>query len=236
MENVLVLGYGRLGKELIKQTGWDYLSVENNSKFDFCNPDTYISYINSYKTIINCIAFTGTYIQEKGKLLETNFKAVCKLVNLCNDYNRKLIQLSTDYIYSKSLSNASEEDVPVSANTWYAYSKLLADGYVQCFAENYLLIRTSFKSNPFEYQRAPVNQIGNFDYVEVIAKLIIQLIEKDAQGIYNVGTELKNVYDLAVKTRPNVIMVKGETINKDMPLDISMNLNKMKKFLGEKID
>ncbi|KKP65546.1 MAG: dTDP-4-dehydrorhamnose reductase [Candidatus Nomurabacteria bacterium GW2011_GWE1_35_16] len=229
MEKHLVLGYGRLGKEIVEQTQWDYISRKKNN-FDFCNMATYEKYLYDYDVLINCIAHTGTYAQDYQTILDVNFKSVCNLVDFCNLHNKKIIQISSDYIYGGSVPNASEEDVPVHARTWYAYSKLVSDAYVQVFAKNYLLIRTSFKAKPFPYERAPVKQMGNFDYTDVIASLIIQLIKNNAQGIFNVGTELKNIYQLAVQTKPDAIRFEG-VIDPNMPLDVSMNLEKMNDFI-----
>ena len=55
---VLVLGDGLLGTEIIKQTGWDYISRKKD-KFDIT-----ISSFNcllGYDAVINCIAYTDTY-------------------------------------------------------------------------------------------------------------------------------------------------------------------------------
>ena len=229
MEKYLVLGYGRLGKEIVAQTQWDYISRKKDD-FDICNLDSYDIHLYTHNVIINCIANTGTYANDYQTILDVNFKAVCNLVDFCNHHNKKIIQISSDYIYGGSVPNASEEDVPVHARTWYAYSKLVSDAYVQSFAKNYLLIRTSFKSKPFPYERAPVKQVGNFDYTDVIASLIIRLIKNDAQGIFNVGTELKNGYQLAVQTKPDVVSFDG-VIDPNMPLDVSMNLEKMNDFI-----
>lgn len=226
----LVLGYGRLGKEIVKQTEWDYIDAEKD-RFDFCNLDSYSKFLENYDVIINCIAHTGTYSSDKQKIIDINFKAVCRLVDFCNMHNKKLIQLSSDYIYSGSVSNASEEDVPVHSRTWYSYSKLISDAYVQNFANDYLLIRTSFKSKPYPYERAPVKQYSNSDYTDIITSIIIKLIENNASGIYNVGTELKNQYELAIQTRPDVIKFEG-IIDENMPLDTSMNLEKMNEFIN----
>ena len=226
----LVLGYGRLGKEIVSQTGWDYIDRKKD-KFDFCNLNTYGQFLYDYDTIINCIAHTGTYLLDKDNIINTNFKAVCKLTDFCNTYNKRLVQLSSDYIYGHSVSNASEEDIPVHARTWYSYSKLISDAYVQSFAKKYLLIRTSFKSRPYPYERAPVKQIGNFDYIDVIASLVIKLIINNASGIYNVGTYLKNQYELAIQTKPDAIKFEG-IIDENMPLDTSMNLEKMNEFIN----
>ena len=57
---VLVLGYGKLGSEIVNQTGWDYLSRQKDN-IDINNFDLWVSKILPYDTIVNCVANTNTY-------------------------------------------------------------------------------------------------------------------------------------------------------------------------------
>jgi dTDP-4-dehydrorhamnose reductase len=225
----LILGYGRLGKELVAQTQWHYIARSIDG-FDFCNIKSYSYLLDDYQTIINCIADTNTYSNDRQNHLNVNFKAVCDLVDYCNITNKKLCQISTDYVYANSVENASEEDIPVHARTWYTYSKLLADGYIQARSKDYLIIVCSFKQNPWPYLKAPA-RTGNFDYTEKIAQLIIKLINKGASGIFNVGTKPKRLYDLAKESNPDVVLDTNTDPN--MPQNVIMNLSKMKEFLNE---
>lgn len=228
----IVLGKGLLGSEIIKQTGWDCLSRKEHN-FDFAIFSSYARWLVNYNTIINCIGYTDTYSQDMLPHWLVNYKAVIQLNNYCSHMGKKLVHISTDYVYSGSISNAKETDVPVHAGNWYSLTKLLADIYIQQNGVDYLIVRCSFKPNPFPYKKAITTQIGNFDYVDIIADLIIKLINKDAKGIYNVGTEKKSIYELAKITRPDVIPI-DEILHASMPRDITMNLDKMKSFLGEK--
>jgi dTDP-4-dehydrorhamnose reductase len=228
MAHPLILGDGLFGTEIRRQTGWDAISRKNN-RFDFTEITTYQEYLSGYDQVLNCIAYTKTYSDEKQKHWDTNFRAVCDLVDFCSETGKKLIQLSTDYIYSYSKENASEEDVPVHCRNWYGYTKLLADGYVQARSQNYLLIRTSFKPKPFPYLEAITTQVGNFDYIDRIASLVIELINAGATGIYNVVTEKKTIYELAKRTA-EVIPV-DKVLNETMPTNITMNLDKLTTFL-----
>ena len=64
----------------------------------------------------------------------------------------------------------------------------------------------------------------------MIAELIIKLIKSKASGIYNVGTELKSVYNLACKSKKNIIpSLKPD----DVPSNTSINLNKLKSWSSE---
>jgi len=203
---VLVLGDGLLGSEIIKQSGWEYLSHSQDGfdvTQDFHHLAALIDDINP-DVVVNCIGYTDTYSIERDVHWKVNYEFVVNLANFCNNRDIKLVHISTDYIFANWREGAVKEtDVPVNQNTWYAYTKLLADGYVQ-LSENYLMVRCSFKPTPFPYEKAFGNIWGNFDYVDVIAGQIIELINEDRRGIWNIGTEYKSIYDLAVKTKPEI--------------------------------
>lgn len=220
---VLVLGDGLLGSEIVKQTGWSCLSRKKD-KFDVLDS---VVPAEDYDVVVNCVANTDTYSKDGESHWNVNYKAVTKLVLTCNAHATKLVHISTDYVYANSDSNASEENtVPVHANNWYSYTKLLGDAQVQLLSDNYLLVRCSHKPNPFPFAGAWVDQIGNFDYVDRIASLIVKLIVEGASGVYNVGTELKSIRELSSITRETEPTISPSWV----PKDISMNVSKMKKF------
>jgi len=228
MSKLLIIGDGLLGTEIRKQTGWDYISRKKDG-IDFVNFNSYQQYLNDYSQILNCVAYTNTYSNERQKHWDTNFRAVIELVDYCTSYGKKLIHISTDYVYSSSRANAAEDDVPVHCRNWYGYTKLLGDGYVQAKARKYLLIRTSFKPRPFPYPNAITTQVGNFDYVDTISKMIIEIINNDAVGIFNVGTDEKTIYDLARKSI-DVVPI-NELLHETMPTNTTMKLNKLQRIL-----
>jgi dTDP-4-dehydrorhamnose reductase len=227
--NVLVLGDGLLGSELIRQTGWNYLSRRKDG-INFNNLETYFKFTYGYDTIINCIAYTEVNSNEKKEHILTNFKSVVTLANYCNQVDKKLVHISTDYVYSNSKPDASEEDIPSNCTNWYTYSKILSDGYIEAFSQKYLLIRTSFKPRPYPHPKATI-QVGNFGYVDEIASLIIKLVRGNANGVFNVGLEKSTMFDFASRTREVTMHEKNPV--ESMPVDISMNITKMKEFLDE---
>lgn len=227
---VLVLGDGLLGKEIVNQTGWNYISRKKDS-FDIENLSFFFNEFKKYSVIVNCIANTDTYSNDKDSHWKTNYVFVDELIKFCNESNIKLVHISTDYLYTGSIENASEEDVPVHCNTWYGYTKLLSDGLIQLQSKDYLLIRCSHKPNPFPYEKAWIDVIGNFDYVDVISNKIIKLINSESNGLFNVGTELKTIYDLAKKTNP---IIEPITSNISVPKNISLNTIKMENILNKK--
>jgi dTDP-4-dehydrorhamnose reductase len=219
----LILGDGLLGSEIIQQTGWDYLS----RKKDGFNIRDVRTLPTGYDTIVNCIANTNTYSEDKSAHWETNYSFVDRLVNYCNEKSFKLVHMSTDYIYAGSPPNIDEESVPVHCNNWYTYTKLLSDGLVQLRSHNFLLCRCSQIQKPFPYKEAWTDRVSNMDYVDVISHLIIRLIKKNSTGVFNVGTEVKTTYELAKQTRPVAKSLKPAHV----PGDLSMNLSKLQNEL-----
>jgi dTDP-4-dehydrorhamnose reductase len=223
---VLVLGDGLLGSEIVRQTDWDYISRKKDN-IDFIN-DSLSHYLGDYDTILNCIANTNTYSTDKESIYSINYHFVIKLSNICKMLGKKLIHISSDYVYADSIPFATENDLAVPSSNWYTFSKLLADEYIMFNNKNYLITRCSFKPKPFPYDAGWLDQTGNFDYVDVISDLIIQLINKNANGLYNVGTEVKTIYKLAKQTKPNTRIDFRPSC---APGDITMNLDKLKSIL-----
>lgn len=217
---VLILGDGLLGSEIVKQSHWDCFSRKKNN-FDINKIDETIP--KDIDVIVNCIANTDTYSENKNEHWDVNYKFVYNLINFCNLNKIKLVHISTDYVYTNSTENASENDVPVHCNNWYGYTKLLGDGLVQLLSENYLLIRCTHKPKPFPYEKAWVDQIGNFDYVDRISELIIDIIKKEKNGVYNVGTKTKSMFELASQTK-NVLPINSPNY---VPKNTTMNIDKL---------
>lgn len=226
----VILGNGILGSKLNQETGWDILSRSVNG-LDLTDINTWGHLLMPYDTIINCIAHTDTYDQTKKTHWNVNYKAVVELTDYCNNHGKKLVHISTDYVYTNSLDTPDEDGVPVHQSTYYAYTKLLGDAHIELKSKNYLVLRGTHKPTPFPYEGAWVNHLGNFDYINVIVDYYIKLIENDAKGLFNVGTEFKSMYRLAKQTNPQVKPIRNEDIR--VPLDVSMNVSKLKKFLDE---
>ena len=225
-KKILVLGDGLLGSELVKQTGWDYVSRKKNKKnlFDLLP----MILFNDAEIVVNCIANTDTYSNDKKSMMDVNYNFVVQLVNEFNvilDSKKKLIQISTDYVYSNSIDFAKESDVPVHNATWYSYSKLLADGYIEQFSRNYLIARMGHEPNPFPYEKAWENQIGNFDYVDNQVDRLVKLITTGVDGVVNVGGKTTSIYKLAKQTKSDIKPNKSDF---PVPNNVTMDINKMK--------
>ena len=223
MKSRLILGDGILGSKLHKLTGWDYISRKKDG-IDFNDFNSYYEHILSYSEVINCIANTDSYSDDKDKHLNTNFRFAVNLSDICNNLNIKLIHISTEFVYANNIQPPTEEDLPLPDKSWYAYSKLLADEYISLTNNNFLICRLLHKPNPFPYDDV-WDVITSGDTVDKISSLIVQLIKEGATGIFNVGTGRKKLSNIApgkkVIPKPNHV-----------PFDTSMNLSKLNLFLN----
>ena len=222
---VIILGDGLLAKEIEKQTGWFFVSRKKDN-IDFNDEASYFHFLKDYDVVLNCIANTDTYSTDKESMLKTNVKGLSRLVDWCSNNEKKLVHISSDYVYANSTNEPSENDVPVHAENWYSYTKLLAEGYVELKSKDYLIIRCGFKEFPYTAQHAWSDVKGNFDYVSNIAEGIIRLVASQREGTYNVGSsDSHTMHDLAKESFPEV----NETLsNETMPKDVSMNCMKYK--------
>ena len=64
--------------------------------------------------------------------------------------------------------------------------------------------------------------------MDTITSLIVECINKDLSGVYNLGTDVKTMFDLASETN---VVVKSFT-PPHVPKNLSMDINKLKSSLG----
>lgn len=222
MSKILILGDGILGSELRHQTNWDIIS----RKLGTLNIEDYeklLTILANYDTVINCIANTDSYSDDKIGHWNVNLKFPATLTDICNKLNLKLVHISTEFVYANNIKPPTEEDIPFPDRTWYAYTKLLADEYIKLKSSNFLICRELHKPNTFNYPQV-WNVKTSGDKVEKIAQLIIQLINRNATGIFNVGTGDKSLKDL----NPEGKLVDAPPY---VPKDTRMNLDKLNSFL-----
>lgn len=227
MNNIVVLGDGLLGSEIVNQTSWHYISRKKDG-FDIINIAHFNLIPENTTTLINCIANTDSYSLDKETHWDVNYKGVHNLIQFCNEHKIKFVHISTDFIFANnSKETPSEEDVPVHSEHWYSYTKLLGDGLVQLLSNDYLLCRCTHKPYPIPYKKIFADRVGNFDYVNVIASLIIKLINKGANGVFNVGTDKKYMVDLIPHNDYELINTPT-----GLPTDTTMSISKMNNFLN----
>jgi len=222
-------GNGRFAQELKK--------INSKYKFIFrskkqLNILSSISIKKNFKTFKpNCILHLAglsrpmsIHEENINKSIDLNIIGTCNLVKICNENKIKIIFFSTSYIYPGKKGSYSESD-PVLPWNNYGWSKLGAEAAVQMY-KNSLIIRACMTEKPFVHNQAFGNVKSNFIFHEDIAKILIKLLNK--KGIINIGGKAQTIYKFAKKYNKNIKNVKSKG---ELPLNMDMNLNKLKKLI-----
>ncbi len=160
------------------------------------------------------------------KSIKLNIIGTSNLVTACSKLNIKIIYFSTSYVYPGKKGNYKEEDAVLPWNN-YAWSKLGGECAVQMY-KNSLILRVCMTEKPFIHKKAFSNVKLNFIFHKDLAKILIKILNK--RGLFNLGGSTQTVYNFAKKYNPKIKKIYNKNKN-NFPLNPSMNLKKLKKFI-----
>ena len=195
--------------------------------------------ISTPDVIINCLSVNQKDFVDTSKLLRIFSIFPQKLKFLCNERNIRLIQISSDAVYSGSKGYYSETDLPDFIDD-YGMSKFLGE----VSSENCLTIRSSFIGHDISNKKGLVNWFlsqndsckGYTNYIfsgfpvnvfsEILADKILD--NKSLFGIYHVASNPISKYDLLQLIAD--VYEKEIAITPDKTISIDRSLNS-EKFL-----
>ncbi len=149
---------------------------------------------------------------DPGKSAEININGVNNVIDWCAGNRRKLIFISTDYVYSLNGDRLNSEADKVGSLNVYTSQKLLNERDIARKLSDFLILRTGFiygfdqGGKNFLMQmldsngkmNIPLDQFVNPTYVGYLAGVIERAIERDARGIFNAnGKEAVSRQDFA---------------------------------------
>ena len=221
-------GDGRFAKILKKNNQKLNLFFFSKKELNILNVTSIEKRIKKIKPthLIHCAGLSRPMnIHEKdiSKSIDLNIIGTANVVKVCEKYKVKLIYFSTGYVYEGTKGNYKETDAVKPFNN-YAFSKLGGECAVSMY-KNSLILRLTMTEKPFAYKSAYINLKSNFMFHEDVVKLLPKLIRK--KGIINVGGKSQSVYSFARKYNPK-IKKRRAIENKNLPLNQTMNLNKLK--------
>lgn len=204
MKILLTGGSGQLGQELLKLRRY---VAPSHKAMDITDEASIRRYLTKYKPdlIVHAAAYTNTSLPEK----DPTAAAECYRVNVLG--TRNLVKLASCPIILISSESVLEP------HNFYVLTKIQAEKEVSQHSK-FKIIRTSFRCNPFEYDKAAVDMLTLADVVEKIAPLIDKSVDLPCENnVVYVGTGVKTVYDLAKQTRPDVQAVTRTDLQASLP-------------------
>lgn len=216
---ILITGSkGQLGNELkdIINKGYSEIGkvsecINNSQVFDFDVDKLDITDLKSVKNVlntikpdvvINCAAATNVDGCESDEdfAFKVNALGPRNLAMVCEEIGAKLVQVSTDYVFSGIGEKPLTEYDLTAPYSVYGKTKLLGENYVREFCSKYYIVRTAwlygYVGHNFVYtmrrlgkEKDSINvvndQIGNPTHANDLAYHILKLIETDEYGIYH---------------------------------------------------
>tara|TARA_R110002110_G_scaffold378041_2_gene588515 strand:+ start:2042 stop:2770 length:729 start_codon:yes stop_codon:yes gene_type:complete len=172
--------------------------------------------------------------------ISSNIVGTSNVAMACINSGVKLVYISTDYVYPGTDGEYKETDAlsPFEGNsdgvTKYGWSKLGGECAVR-ICDNSLIIRACICNFPFPHPRAAIDIRKSLMFDEDAAPIILRLL--DETGVINVGGEARSVYDFVSETNPSIGKISSkEILDVKIAPDTSMDITKLKKALGRKID
>ena len=225
-------GNGRFGQVLKKENKRLNIFFPSKKIFNILNINSMKKYIRKIKPryIIHCAGLSrpmDLHDKDINKSINLNIIGTANVVNVCNEFNIKLIYFSTGYVYEGKKGNYSEKDPVLPINN-YAWSKLGGECAVAMY-KNSLILRITMTEKPFPYKKAYSNLKSNFMYHEDLIEILPKIINQ--KGIINVGGKSQSVFEFAKKNGRKVIKIKANNKSK-LPLNQTMSLLKLKKILN----
>lgn len=209
---LLTGGSGQLGQHLQRLRAF---IAPSHCEMDITDRDSIKKALDHYKPdlIVHAAAYTNVTPPEK----DAAEAILCYQTNVLG--TRNLVSIATVPIIFISTETV------LHPYNFYALTKLQAENEIKKHSR-YTIIRTSFRDDPFEYSKAPEDMLTIGDTVSVIANLLNLAFDLPANNkIVYVGTGVKTVYDLAVRTRPNVEKVSYKSIGFPLaPMDELLNI------------
>jgi len=253
------LGYiGQVLQEELKKAGHEFEIIDNDlmnlhnweNKLDILDSEDLKKIreiIRDSDFVVNLAAIVGDQacLEDTKLALETNCQGIQGIVRICNEFDKKIIHLSTCSLYgfSEELLNEKSQVFPVD---FYGQTKYQQERYVLENAKNYCVFRlgtaygwsprmrfdlvvNTFLAKAFFKEELYVfggEQWRPFVHIRDVSRGIIFAAEKDLRGIYNLAAENTKISDLPRRIPLSDMKVKINEMQED-PRNYKVENNKI---------
>ena len=224
-------GDGRLCSEFKKFNNDNFIFL-NKKELDITNIKSIESAFSKYSFdyILHSAALSrpmNLHDKFPNESIKTNIIGTSNLVTFCNDFKKKLIYISTDYVYSGSKYKHTEES-PVLPTNRYSWSKLGGEAAVN-LCNDFLILRVGMVEFPFPHKKAFNNVVKSSVWSDKLPKMILNVIYEN--GIINLGENEMTILEFVKKRNKNI---KGIKAGRNVPKYVSMDLGKYLKIINER--
>lgn len=194
MKQLDTLGFEAVGVDLPELDITDFSAVEEC--FEKVKPDA----------VIHCAAFTNVDLAETEREIcgKVNADGTLNITRCANEYDAKMMYISTDYVFDGKGDIPFEVDSPKAPCNFYGESKLAGENAVINGCSKYFIVRISwvFGVNGKNFVKTMLrlsedrekltvvnDQIGSPTYTPDLAKLLCEMIQTEKYGVYHATNE-----------------------------------------------
>ncbi len=246
MKKIIVTGCnGQLGVAINRQyAGNTDIELVNTDvgQLDITDVDKVLEMVREVRpyAIINCAAHTNVNACETDvdNAYRINAIGPRNLAVAASEAGAKLVQVSTDYVFSGTADKPYLEFDRTDPQGVYGASKLAGENFVRDFAQNYFIVRTAWLygegknfvrtmlrlAETHDKVRVVMDQTGSPTSADELAKAIVHLLPTDNYGIFHGTCEgycswadfTKEIFRLAGKST-EVEAISTSEYEKDNP-------------------
>lgn len=217
---VLVTGVkGQLGYDVVKELekrGMKAVGVdiEEMDITDANSVDRVVKEV-APDAVIHCAAYTAVDAAEDNEELcrKVNADGPRNIARVCKELDIKMIQISTDYVFSGDGERPWEPDDVCDPQSVYGQTKYEGEQAVQEILDKYFIVRIAwvFGVNGKNFVKTMLNlaqtrdtltvvndQFGSPTYTYDLAKLLVDMVQTEKYGVYHATNEgICSWYDFA---------------------------------------
>jgi dTDP-4-dehydrorhamnose reductase len=210
---VLVTGVkGQLGFDVVnelKKRGYEAVGVDIE-EMDITDEKSVHNVLHQERpeAVIHCAAWTAVDAAEEEenipKVMKVNVQGTENIAKVCKELDAKMIYISTDYVFDgqgEEPWKPEDERAPLNV---YGESKYRGELAVQKYLEKYYIVRIAwvFGKNGKNFVKTMLNlgkshdaltvvadQVGTPTYTYDLARLLVDMVEKEQYGIYHATNE-----------------------------------------------
>ena len=256
MRVLITGGSGQLGYDIAK------LLEENNTmmyaptheEMDITDRDSVMKVFDSFKpdVVFHCAAYTAVdkAEEDKERCYDINVNGTKNIVDASNIYGSKVVYISTDYVFHGDKNGIYETSDITDPINYYGYTKYLGEQEVMKNSNN-LIVRISwvFGINGKNFVKTMLrlassrdeisvvsDQVGSPTYTYDLARLLVDMVNKNKSGIYQATNEgycswyefAKYIFEVSgIDIRVNPILTKDYVTLAKRPLNSKLSKDKL---------
>jgi dTDP-4-dehydrorhamnose reductase len=162
--------------------------------------------------------------QNHQKAWNVNVRGTENVARVCKELGKRLVYISTDYVFSGREGNYSEESQPAPIN-YYGFTKWCGEE-VSKFCPNHLILRVPFRVAPWPHPVAYADAWSSCRWLPEVVPDVIAAAESPMTGILHIGGQRRTCSNMAQATGCERHAPRGTWTMFKIPEDVSLDSSK----------